>query len=154
MNSEQEDFNQLRRLLKLKRHELPPPGYFNNFSSKVIARIEAGPARPDNLVEWLYLRMPWLQGVVASLATPKAAWACAITASALLISGLMSTETTNEFALSADNSMGVSAAAEATSPALNATVNNTAAVNTSSNELGGSLFDQIRPETTPVNWQP
>jgi hypothetical protein len=37
----EENFDQLRRLLVLKRYEAPPPGFFANFSGKVMARIEA-----------------------------------------------------------------------------------------------------------------
>lgn len=34
-------FSELTQVLRLKRHEVPPPGYFNGFSAKVISRIEA-----------------------------------------------------------------------------------------------------------------
>ena len=53
MQKETDDFSELRKLLKIKRHEAPPPGYFSLFSGKVIARIEARQA-PEAAPSWRY----------------------------------------------------------------------------------------------------
>ena len=41
MNESEEQYESVRRVLVLKRYENPPPGYFNHFSDRVIARIES-----------------------------------------------------------------------------------------------------------------
>src|SRR6185312_15565085 len=53
--NENENFEALRKLLSLKRHEVPPPGYFNRFSGQVIARIRAGEREAESATPW-YLR--------------------------------------------------------------------------------------------------
>ena len=45
MDSSPDNFESLEKLLKLKRHEQPPPRYFSEFSGKVMSRIEAGESR-------------------------------------------------------------------------------------------------------------
>ena len=58
MNPSPEEFDRLRKLLTLKRHEPPPPGYFNHFSDKIIARIEAeGPYAQNSW--WQRLLPEW-----------------------------------------------------------------------------------------------
>jgi hypothetical protein len=54
MSEKNDNFDDLKHLLKLKRHEIPPPGYFNGFSSDVMARIRAGDTgRSESLLERL-----------------------------------------------------------------------------------------------------
>jgi hypothetical protein len=61
MNESGQNFEELKKLLKLKRHEIPPPGYFNHFSDGVISRIRAGEARGDgSLADRLNDSAPWL----------------------------------------------------------------------------------------------
>jgi hypothetical protein len=45
MDSSADRTEAVQKLLKLKRYEQPPPRFFNDFSSNVLARIEAGEAK-------------------------------------------------------------------------------------------------------------
>jgi len=61
MNENENNFEALRRLLALKRHEVPPPGYFVNFSSEVRARLRASEGnRTVNVSERGVEELPWL----------------------------------------------------------------------------------------------
>jgi hypothetical protein len=85
---ENENFETLRRLLALKRHEVPPPGYFHNFSNQVIARIKLGEHRSSEAVE-----MPWfLRFIQIFDAKPAFAGAFASALCLLLVFGIVNAE--------------------------------------------------------------
>ena len=56
MENGAKDFEKLRKLLKLKHYEQPPPGYFGRFSGLVINRIEREAESETFLAE-----APWLR---------------------------------------------------------------------------------------------
>jgi hypothetical protein len=78
MNDEQ-NFEDLRKLLALKKHEQPPPGYFNRLPGKILARIEASEfATQSTWWDWLVARFD---------ARPILACAYGFTISGLLLMG-------------------------------------------------------------------
>jgi len=94
MNPEQESFEQLRRLLKLKRYEQPPPRYFNDFSSQVIGRIKMD-ARggPASSVDDLSTASPWVRRLFDIFQTRPALFGgLGAAICALLISGVVYSE--------------------------------------------------------------
>ena len=80
MNQDTENFEQLRRLLALKRYEQPPPRYFNDFSSQVILRIKAGERGEEGaFLERLLWEAPWLRQIWAAFeAKPILAGVCGV----------------------------------------------------------------------------
>src|SRR5262249_46681441 len=94
MSSNSRNFDSLRRLLALQRHEVPPPGYFNGFLSQIILRIEAGGLGEfqsfiSRWLENIFLFQP-LRGILE--AQPMFAGAFGAVACAVLISGILYTE--------------------------------------------------------------
>jgi hypothetical protein len=91
MDPEPNDFHDLRRLLTLKRYEQPPPGYFDRFSTQVIARIEAGETvAASSWLDRLHLELPWLRSVWTSFETkPVFAGALGAAVCGLLAAGFL-----------------------------------------------------------------
>lgn len=89
MSPENENFEQLRRLLALKRHEVPPPGYFDRFSLQVAARIRAGES--SQVSAWSPLG--WFQRIWGIFETkPVLAGAFGAAVSALVVWAAVSSE--------------------------------------------------------------
>jgi hypothetical protein len=85
---ENENFESLRRLMALKRHEVPPPGYFHNFSNEVIARIKLGEHRSSEAAE-----TPWFMKILQIFdAKPAFAGAFASALCLLLVFGIVNAE--------------------------------------------------------------
>ena len=59
MNPDPGTFEELRRLLVLKRYEQPPPGYFDRLPCEVIARIRESKSATSLAI--FRPHMPWLQ---------------------------------------------------------------------------------------------
>lgn len=86
MNESNNNFKELKQLLKLKRHEIPPPGYFNNFSGDVIARIRAGEASgASSFFEQMNESVPWLAGLLRLFETRPGMIGASATALCLLL---------------------------------------------------------------------
>jgi hypothetical protein len=74
MSTEPDNFEPLRRLLALKRHEQPPPGYFERLPAEIRARLRAaGPANATRRQE-PETEGSWLLRLWAGLSA-KPAWA-------------------------------------------------------------------------------
>jgi len=87
MNPDPDNFEGLRSLLALKRHEQPPPGYFNSFAREVRVRIQAGERAADS---GFFARLLDLQGFWASFeAKPILAGAGGVAACAFLLVGII-----------------------------------------------------------------
>jgi hypothetical protein len=151
METEHDQFQKLQKLLALKRYEQPPPRYFQDFSSKVLARIQAGEA---------VQQVTWRQRLGLDFDfRPAMMGAVGVVVCGLLLVGVISSasvkETTNAgFTMVHDPSRFL--AAPTTDPAFVGGFNGTIAqVQESSiaplgGESSGSPFGQLTPRAERV----
>lgn len=94
MKEKENDFEGLQRLLALKRHETPPPGYFNDFSGNVLARLRAGEdTQSRELTGRLFEEAPWLGRFLQFFeAKPVFVGGFAATLCLLLLGGIVYTQ--------------------------------------------------------------
>jgi len=164
MNPDSDNFDPLRRLLTLKRHEAPPPRYFNDFSSQVINRIKAGERGESIGVAGLFGLSAWLQRIWAAFESrPVVTGIFGAAVCGLLVSGIISEESSTTVPVSI-GPVG-SVASEATSPQVGQSA--TLAVSqpleptgiqpqmvSSTNPIAPSLnnlFDQFQPRAFPAS---
>ena len=94
MNENDNHFHDLKRLLKLKQHEVPPPGFFNDFSSEIVSRIRAGESLGGaTFAERLQDTAPWLINFIRLFeARPGLIGAMATSLCLLLVLGVVLAE--------------------------------------------------------------
>jgi hypothetical protein len=158
MGLETENFDRLRRLLALKRHEQPPPGFFNDFSSRVILEIEAGESSHTTLEEGLLSHAPWLYKLIETFAIrPAFAGVCGVAVSLLLVAGVIYSAQVDQGDSNSSGQIGPVANAEQSSfslaAAMPATLSSTNGIFAAQRQP--NLFNGIAPLAQPIpNFQP
>ena len=162
MDNNTENFDQLRQLLKLKQHEVPPPGYFDRLPRDIISelRAQSHAAQGGVSLERLQAEAPWLMRFWRALeARPVFGGAFGAAVCALVLGAIYLTEKppeqpggpgahqmANPFGTASLNT--ASAGQSLGSPLLLAATNNT-------DSSGPNLFD-LAPQlqTVPVSTAP
>jgi hypothetical protein len=148
MNQDSENFDSLRQLLALKRHEIPPPGYFDRLPRDIMARIKSGDTGQEFGGESSWLHR--LLGVFDL--KPIFAGAFGTAVCAFLVSGVISSEQSPGIpSVNADPANSPAGAVPIPTGFANAGIGEN--FSTSSNVMaGGSLFDRFSLPVTPANY--
>lgn len=157
MNTEDQnqDFEKLKQLLKLKRYETPPPRYFNDFSGQVVSRIRGGKSGERyEAFENLVTNTPWLRRLWQKLESqPALSGAVAAIACGLMVAGVFLMEKTtppdmNFMAVGETPEAGNASTDFASLPVANSFASASTlggSTNSSSLLTGPNLFDHIVP---------
>jgi hypothetical protein len=100
MNRESENFEQLRRLIAIKRYEQPPPGYFHGFSREVILRIKVGEIGDSPAEPWWVIDGSWLHRLWSTFETrPAFAGSLGVAVCGFFVAGALLAESNDAPAL-------------------------------------------------------
>jgi hypothetical protein len=141
MKPSPEEFESLQKLLRLKRYEQPTPRYFNEFSGRVIARIQSGEAR---------VAPHWWQRFGIDLRPILTAGGAMVALGLLFMSVGFSFDnegrpiTTDELAskVVSHETTAIAATDSSTDSSTNPVVNG-----------AGTMFDSFRPQVLPASFQ-
>lgn len=163
---ETENFEALQKLLALKKLEQPPPGYFEQFSSEVMARLRAGEQHRTDWWQELSEKASWLQRLLGIFdSKPALAGAFGMLVCGVVLAGVYYSQKFEETFMEGAPALAGNLKLPDSKNLLplNHPVNQLAD-STSTNPVlnvspvvisGGSLFDQIgvRGEVKPVSLQ-
>jgi hypothetical protein len=162
MNENENNFEMLRRLLKLKRHETPPPGFFDGFSGQVIARLNAGEGSLRQTADDAYFsEAPWLLKLLQAFELkPAFAGAFAGALGLLLVFGIVYAnrpDSSSQALLQTSGQSFGSIAAMTTAPLPQ--TSDSAGIIADTNPAASlqpvaSLFDSQNPLVQPVSFSP
>lgn len=136
----EENFDQLRKLLALKRYEQAPPGYFNNFSTKVLARIESAEAAEPTWLQKLGLQFDFKPALIC---------ACGVVICGLLSIGIL-TSAVGQGEEPASGYVMASPVNSYTVPPFNAEASEPESTQP---VFSASRFDQFGMRATPASFQ-
>ena len=143
MSSPSDQFDSVQKILRLKHYEQPPPRYFNEFSGRVIARIERGDARSSWWERFGFDLRP-------ALAAVTGAFACA-----LVVYGVATAEDVQPADVSGMSSLaGPSGATATVAPHLTADAESVSGYSTNPVSSYGTPIDRtvFRAQLTPASY--
>jgi hypothetical protein len=160
MNPDPAKFERVCRMLVLKRYEQPPPGYFDGFSSQVMARLRAGETAQETFWERLFGETPWFARWVGVFeAQPVLGGVLGAAFCVLLLIGVIQSERPGSGSINPTDPANVLQAAipMADGPGLMQLVPSSLSISNGmvTAEPRGSLFNELRTsQTIPVDWRP
>jgi len=156
MQNQEDNFDALRRALKLKRHEQPPPGFYNSFSRQVISRIRENDVHDRrHVMDAAAWEAPWISRLMQYFQTrPAYAGVIGAAACVLLLGGVVYSERPSAPVVAEGLRLGDSQGIAGVSPLANSA--ESPATGSSISPVGAlpegtTLFDKMRPrQTVPV----